>query len=31
MTSEEVLGALDKEGLPPAELPEFLAFGTRVP
>ena len=26
-TSEEVLSDLDKEGLRPAELPEFLAFG----
>ncbi len=31
MTSEEVLGALDKEGLRPAELPEFLAFGAEYP
>jgi len=31
MTSEEVLGELDKEGLRPAELPEFLAFGAEYP
>jgi hypothetical protein len=31
MTSEEVLGELGKEGLRPAELPEFLAFGAKYP
>lgn len=31
MTSEEVLSALDKEGLRPVELPEFLAFGAEYP
>lgn len=31
MTSEEVLRELDKEGLRPAELPEFLAFGAAYP
>ncbi len=31
MTSEEVLSELDKEGLRPAELPEFLAFGAEYP
>jgi hypothetical protein len=31
MTSENVLGELDKQGLRPAELPEFLAFGAQYP
>ncbi len=31
MTSEGVLSELDKEGLRPAELPEFLAFGAEYP
>jgi hypothetical protein len=31
MTSEEVLSELDKAGLRPAELPEFLAFGATFP
>jgi hypothetical protein len=31
MTSEEVLSELDKDGLRPAELPEFLAFGAEYP
>ena len=31
MTSEEVLSELDKAGLRPAELPEFLAFGATYP
>jgi hypothetical protein len=31
MTSESVLSELDKGGLRPAELPEFLAFGAQYP
>ena len=31
MTSEKVLGELDKEGLRPADLREFLAFGAEYP
>jgi hypothetical protein len=31
MTSEEVVTELGKEGLRPAELPEFLAFGAEYP
>jgi len=31
MRSEDVLHELDKEGLRPAELPEFLAFGAKYP
>jgi len=31
MKSEEVLQELGKEGLRPAELPEFLAFGAKYP
>lgn len=31
MESESVLKELDKEGLRPAELPEFLAFGAEYP
>jgi hypothetical protein len=31
MTSENVLSELEKEGLRPAELPEFLAFGAEYP
>ena len=31
MRSEDVVQELDKEGLRPAELPEFLAFGAKYP
>jgi hypothetical protein len=31
MRSEDVLHEFDKEGLRPAELPEFLAFGAKYP
>jgi hypothetical protein len=31
MTSENVLNELDKQGLRPAKLPEFLAFGAAYP